>query len=67
MDPADFEDGPGWIEPFEGVPCYQPAGLPPEFTYTDDMVCAYGDARYALGQPSTLHEAPDILSLVEFP
>lgn len=56
MDPDDFEDGPGWIEPYEGIPCYQPAGLPPELRYTDDLLRAYGDARYALGQLSTLHD-----------
>ena len=56
MNPDEFEDGPGWIEPYEGVPCYQPASLPPEITYTDDLLRAYGDARYALGQLSTLHD-----------
>jgi Fic family protein len=56
MDPTDFEDGPGWIDPHEGTPCYQPAGLPPEIAYTDDILRAYGDARYALGQLSTLHD-----------
>ena len=56
MDPDDFENGPGWIEPYEGIPCYQPAGLPPELSYTDDILRAYGDARYALGQLSTLQD-----------
>lgn len=56
MDPGDFEDGPGWVEPYDGIPCYQPAGLPPEVTYTEEMLRAYGDARYALGQLSTLHD-----------
>ena len=56
MNPTEFEDGPGWIEPYDGIPCYQPAGLPPEVSYTDDLLRAYGDARYALGQLSTLHD-----------
>ncbi len=56
MNPDDFENGPGWIDPYEGIPCYQPAGLPPELSYTDDILRAYGDARYALGQLSTLHD-----------
>lgn len=56
MDPDDFADGPGWIEPYEGIPCYQPAGLPPDLTYTEDILRAYGDAEYALGQLSTLHD-----------
>ncbi len=56
MDPSDFEDGPGWIESHEGIPCYQPAALPPEVSYTDELLRAYGDARYALGQLSTLHD-----------
>lgn len=29
---------------------------PPEITYTDDLLQAYGDARYALGHLSTLHD-----------
>ncbi len=56
MDPVAFANGPGDIEEFEGVPCYRPAALPPEITYTDDLLRAYGDARYALGQLSTLHD-----------
>jgi Fic family protein len=56
MDPAEFADGPGRIEPYEDIPCYQPAALPPEVAYTDDLLRAYGDARYALGQLSTLHD-----------
>lgn len=56
MNPDDFEDGPGRIDPYDGIPCYEPAGLPPEITYTDDLLRAYGDARYALGQLSTLHD-----------
>lgn len=56
MDPTEFEDGPGWIEPYDGIPCYQPAGLPPEISYTN-LLRAYGDARYALhGKLSTLHD-----------
>ena len=36
MNPTEFEDGPGWIETYDGIPCYQPAGLPPEVSYTDE-------------------------------
>ncbi|WP_435361592.1 Fic family protein [Haloarchaeobius sp. DFWS5] len=56
MNPDEFEGGPGRIEMYGDVPCYQPASLPPEISYTDDMLRAYGDARYALGQLSTLHD-----------
>lgn len=56
MNPNEFDGGPGWIEPHEGVPCYQPTGLPPDIEFTDDILRSYGDARYALGQLSTLHD-----------
>jgi len=56
MNPAEFEDGPGRIEPHNGLPCYNPASLPPELELTTDILDAYGDALYALGQLSTLHD-----------
>lgn len=48
MNPAEFENGPGTINPYEGLPCYQPASLPPTIEYTDDILRSYGDARYQL-------------------
>ncbi|RDZ34437.1 hypothetical protein C5B89_19100 [Haloferax sp. Atlit-47N] len=44
------------MDPYENIPCYQPAGLPPELTHSDDILRAYGDARYALEQLSTLYD-----------
>jgi Fic family protein len=67
MNPEDFADGPGRIEYFEETPCYQPASLPPTIDYTDDMLRAYGDARYALGQLSTLHDDIDNENLLIAP
>ena len=54
MNPAEFEDGPGRIEPHNGLPCYNPASLPPELELTSEILDAYGDALYALGQLSTV-------------
>jgi Fic family protein len=56
MNPDDFEDSPGTFDEYDGVPCYRPPSLPPEIDYTDDILRSYGDARYALGQLSTLHD-----------
>jgi Fic family protein len=56
MNSEEFANGPGRIEPFEGVPCYNPASLPPDLTLSDDILRAHGDATYALGQLSTLHD-----------
>ncbi|MFC7060112.1 Fic family protein [Halovenus salina] len=56
MNPAEFEDGPGQIEPHGGLPCYNPASLPPELEFTEEILEAHGDALYALGQLSTLHD-----------
>lgn len=67
MNPDEFDDGPGTINPFDGLPCYQPAGLPPEIDYRDDLLRAYGDARYALGQLSTLHHDIDNENLLIAP
>lgn len=59
MNADEFTDGPGTIDPYEGLPCYRPASLPPEIEYTDDLVRVYGDAQYALGQLATLHRNVD--------
>jgi Fic family protein len=56
MNPDEFANGPGRIEPFEGVPCYNPASLPPDLVLSEDVLRANGDAAYALGQLSTLHD-----------
>ena len=67
MDPADFADGPGRIDEYEGLPCYTPAPLPPAFEYGDDLVRAYGDALYALGRLATLERDLDNPNLVIAP
>ncbi|MCU4799869.1 Fic family protein [Halobacteria archaeon HArc-gm2] len=54
MDPADFTNGPGRIDDYEGLPCYTPASLPPDLEYTEDLLAVYGDAQYALGRLATL-------------
>lgn len=56
MEPTQFEQGPGQIEPYNGLPCYNPSSLPPELTITDEILRTHGDALYALGQLSTLHD-----------
>ncbi len=64
MDPADFADGPGQIDDYDGLPCYRPPNLPPELRYTEDLLAVYGDAQYALGRLATLHrdiENPNLL------
>ena len=67
MNPAEFEDGPGRIEPHNGLPCYNPASLPPELELTSEILDAYGDALYALGQLSTLHDHIDNENLLLAP
>lgn len=67
MDPDDFADGPGVIDPYEGLPCYRPASLPPEIEYTDDIIRVYGDAQYALGRLATLHRDVDNENLLIAP
>lgn len=54
MDPAAFADGPGRIDEYDGLPCHTPATLPPDLTYSDDLLAVYGDAQYALGRLATL-------------
>jgi len=56
MDPGRFETGPGQIEPYNGLPCYNPVSLPPTLEFTDEILEAHGEALYALGQLSTLHD-----------
>lgn len=67
MDPADFEDGPGKIDTYEGLPCYRPESLPPEIEYTEDIVRVYGDAQHALGRLATLHRDVDNENLLIAP
>ena len=55
MEPAQFEDGPGEIVPYNGIPCFNPTGLPPEFTITTAILDAHGTAMRSLGRLSTLH------------
>lgn len=59
MNPDEFDDGPGTIDPYEGLPCYRPDSLPPAISYTDDILRVYGDAQYALGRLTTLHRELD--------
>ena len=64
MDPADFADGPGRIDDYDGLPCHRPASLPPSLDVTDDLLAVYGDAQYALGRLATLErhlENPTLL------
>jgi hypothetical protein len=67
MDPADFVDGPGRIDDYEGLPCYTPASLPPDLDYTEDLLAVYGDAQYALGRLATLARDIDNPSLLIAP
>ena len=64
MDVADFADGPGTFDDFDGIPCYRPPSLPPELEYGEDLLAVYGDAQYALGRLATLHrdlENPNLI------
>jgi len=64
MDAADFRDGPGTVDDYDGLACYRPPSLPPDLAYTDDLFDVYGDAQYALGRLATLHrdlENPNLL------
>ncbi|WP_254863949.1 Fic family protein [Halovivax gelatinilyticus] len=64
MDPADFADGPGRIDDYDGLPCHRPASLPPDIALTEDLLAVYGDAQYALGRLATLErhlENPTLL------
>lgn len=67
MDPDAFADGPGSIDPYDGLPCYRPGSLPPEIEYSEDLVRVYGDAQYALGRLATLHRSVDNENLVIAP
>lgn len=67
MDAEEFAEGPGTIDPYEGLPCYRPDSLPPEIEYTDDLLRVYGDAQYALGRLTTLHRNVDNENLVIAP
>jgi len=67
MNPADFADGPGTIDDLDGLPCYRPPSLPPDLTYSDDLLRVYGDAQYALGRLTTLHRDLDNPNLLIAP
>ncbi|MFC7047004.1 Fic family protein [Halobacteriaceae archaeon GCM10025711] len=67
MDPASFTDGPGTVETYEGLPTFRPASLPPELSYSDDLLRVYGDAQYALGRLATLHRDIDNPNLLIAP
>jgi Fic family protein len=67
MHPADFADGPGSIDPYDGLPCYRPASLPPDIEYTEDLLAVYGDAQYALGRLATIHRSVDNENLLIAP
>ena len=67
MDPADFADGPGSVDDLDGLPCYRPPSLPPDLTYSDDLLRVYGDAQYALGRLATLHRDLDNPNLLIAP
>ncbi|WP_435348786.1 Fic family protein [Haloarchaeobius sp. HRN-SO-5] len=67
MDAEEFADGPGSIDPHDGLPCYRPASLPPDIEYTDDLLRVYGDAQYALGRLATLHRNLDNENLLIAP
>jgi Fic family protein len=64
MDVADFTDGPGTFDDFDGIPCHRPPSLPPDLAYGEDLLAVYGDAQYALGRLATLHrdlENPNLI------
>ena len=64
MDLEEFTESPGTFDEFDGLPCYRPPSLPPELSFTDDLLRVYGDAQYALGRLATLHrdlENPNLL------
>ena len=67
MDPADFADGPGSVDDYDGLPCYRPPSLPPDLDYSDDLLRVYGDAQYALGRLATLHRDLDNPNLLIAP
>jgi Fic family protein len=67
MDAERFEQGPGTIDPYDGLPCYRPESLPPSIEYTDDVLRVYGDAQYALGRLATLHRNVDNENLLIAP
>lgn len=67
MDAADFEDGPGTVDDYDGLACYRPGSLPPDIEYTDGLLRVYGDAQYALGRLATLHRNVDNENLLIAP
>ncbi|GAB3689847.1 Fic family protein [Salinarchaeum chitinilyticum] len=67
MDVADFADGPGSFDDYDGLACHRPPTLPPDLAYTDDLFDVYGDAQYALGRLATLHRDLDNPTLLIAP
>ena len=67
MDVADFANGPGSFDDYDGLACHRPPTLPPDLTYTDDLFDVYGDAQYALGRLATLHRDLDNPTLLIAP
>jgi Fic family protein len=67
MDAADFGEGPGTIDRYDGLPCYRPASLPPDVEFTESLFRVYGDALYALGRLATLHRDIDNENLLIAP
>ncbi|NHN43229.1 Fic family protein [Halorubellus sp. JP-L1] len=67
MDPAEFENGPGSIDHYDGIPCFRPPSLPPDVELTNDLLAVYGDAQYALGRLATLHGNVDNENLLIAP
>ena len=67
MDTADFAEGPGTFDEYDGLPCYRPPSLPPDLEFTEDLLRVYGDAQYALGRLATLHRDLDNPNLLLAP
>ena len=67
MDPADFADGPGTFDDYDGLACYRPPSLPPTLELGDDLLRVYGDAQYALGRLATLQADLDNPNLLIAP
>jgi Fic family protein len=67
MDPADFTEGPGSFDDYDGLTCYRPPSLPPEFELNDDLLRVYGDAQYALGRLATFQADLDNPNLLIAP
>jgi Fic family protein len=67
MDESRFRNGPGRVEPYDGLPCYNPDSLPPEIDLSPELLEAHGEAVYELGRLSTLHDDIDNENLLLAP